>query len=442
MVLALAGQSTRTERAGVTSLVRVLDFKPEAYWRLLHFFHSTALCLDRLTELWVRLALKLFKPVMAGPYRICLVDGIKIAKEGKKMPAVKRLHQTSGSNTKAPYIMGHSFEAVSLLVRGVAGHIAAVPLTARINEGLVWSNRDKRTLLDKMVALFLSLTDRWQDPVLLIADAYYSSRKVILPLLKHGHHLITRARSNTVAYFPAPRSKTPKRGRPKLYGKKVRLKDLAKDHSEFMNAPSPCYDDSSVEILYRCIDLLWRPVGKLVRFVIVQHPQRGTIFLLSTNLELNPLEIIELYSHRFKIEVGFKQAIHVLGSYAYHFWMLEMTPVRARTGNQHLHMKTEYYRHLVRRKMNAYHLHVQLGCIAQGLLQHLSLNFGSKVWKQFQGWLRTMDPTRPPSELVTAQALRDCFPEFLDVLAQEQNAKKLLGKFMRPPRTWKLRRTA
>ena len=442
MVLALAGLSTRPERAGVTSLVRILDLRPETYGRLLHLFHSTAVCLDRLTELWIRMALRLFEPVMAGKYRVCLVDGIKTGKEGKRMPAVKKLYQSSGSNTKAPYIMGHSFEAVSLLVRGITGHIAAVPLIARIHEGLIWSNRDKRSLLDKMVLLFLSLTEWWPDPVLLIADAYYASRKVILPLLKRGHQLITRSRSNTVAYFPASRPKTPRRGRPKLYGKKVRLKDLAEELSEFSKALSPCYNDSGVELLYRCIDLLWKPVGKLVRFVIVHHPQRGIIFLLSTNRELNPLEIIELYSYRFKIEVGFKQAIHTLGSYAYHFWMKTMTPIRASSGNQHLHMKTEYYRQMVRRKMNAYHLHVQLGCIAQGLLQHLSLNFGTQVWKQFQGWLRTMDPTRPPSELVTGQALRDRLPEFLDVLAREPNAKKLLRKSRMPLRRRRLRKAA
>ena len=434
MVLVLAGFSTRPERAGVTSLVRILDFKPEAYPRLLHLFHSTGLSLDRLTHLWVRMALRLFQPVMAGPYRICLVDGIKTAKEGKKMPAVKKLHQSSGSNTKAPYIMGHSFEAVSLLVRGITGHVAAVPLIARIHEGLIWSNRDKRTLLDKMVALFLPLTEWWPEPVLLIADAYYASRKVILPLLKSGHQLITRSRSNSVAYFPAPPPKSSRPGRPKFYGKKVRLKKLAAELSEFSKAPSPCYGDRGVELHYRCIDLLWKPVGRLVRFVIVRHPQRGTICLLSTNRELKPLEIIELYSYRFKIEVGFKQAIHTLGSYAYHFWMKNMTPIRANSGNQHLHMKTEYYRQMVRRKMNAYNLHVQLGCIAQGLLHHLSLNFGTQVWRQFQGWLRTMDTTRPPSELVTGQALRDRLPEFLDVLAREPKAKKLLRKFRRPLR--------
>lgn len=72
---------------------------------------------------------------------------------------------------------------------------------------------------------------------------------------------------------------------------------------------------------YRCLDLMWRPAGRMVRFVIVRHPHRGTIFLLSTDLTLAPLEILQLYGYRFRIEVGFRQAVHVLGAYGYHFWM-------------------------------------------------------------------------------------------------------------------------
>jgi len=63
------------------------------------------------------------------------------------MPAVKSLHQQSASNSKPEFIMGHSFQAISLLVQGASGHVAAVPLTSRIHEGLVFSNRDSRTLL-------------------------------------------------------------------------------------------------------------------------------------------------------------------------------------------------------------------------------------------------------------------------------------------------------
>jgi hypothetical protein len=46
-------------------------------------------------------------------------------------------------------------------------------------------------------------------------------------LLKQDNHLITRAKSTFVAYHRVPkRCARPKRGRPALYGKKVKLIDL------------------------------------------------------------------------------------------------------------------------------------------------------------------------------------------------------------------------
>ncbi len=99
------------------------------------------------------------------------------------------------------------------------------------------------TLLDKMVTLLLSLDELRQQPLLLIADAYYASRKVILPLLAQGNQLVTRARVNTVAYLPVSQPAKRRRGRPKLYGKKVRLRELAADISRFKTAPSPIDGD-------------------------------------------------------------------------------------------------------------------------------------------------------------------------------------------------------
>src|ERR1700679_3028332 len=153
MVLVLMGLCCRLDLAGVTSYVRVLGLRPEAYHRFLHLFHSKGLDLDKLTACWVKLCLTLFTPVRAGSRLICLADGIKAPKEGRLMPAVKSLHQQSSSNSKPEHIMGHSFQAISLLVQGSSGHVAAVPLPSRIHEGLIFSNRDSRTLLDKLAVI-------------------------------------------------------------------------------------------------------------------------------------------------------------------------------------------------------------------------------------------------------------------------------------------------
>lgn len=426
MCLVLVGFCIRTELLGVTSFVRSCFLRPEKYRRLLHLFHSRSLKLDRLTELWTRLVLKLFSPVVYEDHLVFIADGIKVPKEGKKMPAVKALHQESQDNSKPPFIMGHSFQVVGMLVKGLAGGLFCVPLVSRIHEGLVWSNRDQRTLLDKLVALFLPVAKLVVRKAILVADAYYASQKVVRPLLTAGHHLVTRVRSNSVAFRPAPKPKTRKRGRPRIYGKKLRLRNLWKRSQDFSTAPSPVYGETNLQIRYLSRDLLWRPLGHMVRFVLVDHPTRGRIILMTTLLSLEPLKVIEIYGYRFKIEVSFKQALRTLGTYAYHFWMKHMTPIRRRSGNQHLHRKSDKYREMVRNKIAAYHRYVQLGCIAQGLLQYLSVKLGNRVWQHFNSWMRTMKRDRSPSEMVVAQALRSTLPDFLATMHGQHELEKFI----------------
>jgi hypothetical protein len=216
-----------------------------------------------------------------------------------------------------------------------------------------------------------------------------------------------------------------------LCGEKVRLKELAQEHAAFTSAPSPVYGENNVTLRYRCLDLIWRPAARIVRFVIVCHPHRGTIFLLSTDLTLAPLEILMLYAYRFTIELGFRQAVHVLGAYAYHFWMSGMKPLKRGDGDQYLHRTSDAYRAAIRRKMAAFHVHVQLGCIAQGLLQHLSMNYTAEVWLCFRSWLRTMNPALPPSELVAANALRADIPGFFSSSQFNGKLKKIVDRYRR-----------
>ena len=166
-------------------------------------------------------------------------------------------------------------------------------------------------------------------------------------------------------------------------------------------------------IQYRACDLLWRPVGRSVRFVAVIHPTRGNCLLMSTDLTLDAVDIIRLYGLRFKIELAFKQAVRLIGTFAYHFWMADMKPLRRNNGNQHLHRTTPKYRNAVKRKVHAYHVFIHAGVVCQGLLQYLAVTYPKLVWDSFGSWLRTVRPGIPPSELVVATALRQSMPEFL-----------------------------
>ena len=425
-VTAVAGLTVRVELLGVTSIVRALNLRPGLYTKLLDHFHSSGVKLDRLSVLWAQAVLRLFpSPVRVNGRLVLVGDGIKAPKRGKKMPAVKLLHQQSESNTKPEYIMGHSMQAVGLLVHA-AKSVFSVPLAVRIHEGLVWSNRDKRTLLDKMLGLLEILAIN--VPFYFVADAYYAAGKMVTGLLEQGNHLVTRVKSNAVAYAPASRKKGRKtRGRPKTYGKKIKLKSLLANVNAMQQVASPVYGENNVTLRYRVHDLLWRPAGRLVRFVVAVHPTRGSCILMCTDTSLSAVDIIHLYGLRFKIECSFKQAVRQIGTFAYHFWMKDMTPLRHHNGNQYLHRKSADYRDRVKRKMRAYHAFIQAGVVAQGLLQYLALVTPKLVWDSFGSWLRTIRPGIAPSEFVVANALRQTLPEFLLAPAKSDSLAKFIA---------------
>ena len=153
---------------------------------------------------------------------------------GAQRPAGR--HQSSDNNSKPQFIFGHSCQAVGLIVRAAASFLA-VPLSRRIHEGVIFTNRDRRSLLDKLVLLVNSLAVTL--PFYLVADAPYASAKIIRPLLKTGQHLAASLRTDAVAYEPAPAPSSPRRGRPRTCGPKIHLRNPFKEPEAFVSAPSP-----------------------------------------------------------------------------------------------------------------------------------------------------------------------------------------------------------
>ena len=180
---------------------------------LIDHFDSSAVKLDRLTALWTQVVLRLF------PQPLRAQRQVRPGRRRHQDPQVRPQDAGGGqapasavrnSNTKPEFIMGHSLQAVSLLVQA-ASSFFAVPLAVRIHEGLVWSNRDRRTLLDKMLAL-LGIA-AVEQPFYFVADAYYAAHKIVAGLLKQNNHLPTRMKSNAVAYT-AYQQRGPRQARP------------------------------------------------------------------------------------------------------------------------------------------------------------------------------------------------------------------------------------
>ena len=116
-----------------------------------------------------------------------------------------------------------------------------------------------------------------------------------------------------------------------------------------------------------------------------------------------------------------------MGAYAYHFWMRAMTPLRRGQANQYLHRQSASYRQAIRRKFAAYERHIQIGLIAQGLLQYLALVFPRVAWRNFNSYIRTAKTDQAPSEWVVTHALRHTWSDFLRFSPQAITLKKFLA---------------
>ena len=423
LVTLLIGFTIKFDALGVTSLGRGVGLLSSYYTCSLHFFNSSGVDLEQLKILWVQLIFKYCLGIVYINGR-CLVvgDGIKVGKEGKKMPGVKWLHQDSDSNSKASYIMGHSIQTVALLVQGLKTTFA-IPLTSQIHEGIRFNCRESRTLLDKMFDLLIRL--KLPEKFYFIADKYYCSGRFMKQLIASGIEMVTLMKKNAVAYYPLEVSTASKRGRPKKYGRAVKLFELFDTLSDFKQGIMP--GQTSLMIEYAVIHLIWRPLGGLVQFVYVKHPEKGNMIAMSTDLTLDPLDVIRCYTLRFKIEVLFKQAVHQVGVFMYRFWLKIMKPRKRGDGDQLIHFAPKYFKDKVANKLRAYHLFMQLGLIAQGLLQYLSMVEYRQVWSHFGTWLRTIRPNTLPSEKVVSMAMTRTYLEFL----VDETKHPIFKKFLR-----------
>ena len=152
--------------------------------------------------------------------------------------------------------------------------------------------------MDKFLTMMMSLGINFQKlGAYLLADSYYCGGRLARNLKTEGIELITRVRKNAVAYFPVTVYQG--RGRPKLYGPKVKLWDLFSKLSLTMEIS--VYGEEKTIVSYGIYDLLWKSYGGLVRFCLVNHPARGKVIFMTTDLNLTAEQIVVSYSKRFKI---------------------------------------------------------------------------------------------------------------------------------------------
>jgi DDE superfamily endonuclease len=423
VVLGLIGTS---HMEGLSSLCRFWLLEEADYHRLLHFFHSSAWCLDTLVTHWSHLVLRQQVAVTVQGRAVLLGDHTMVSKDARRMPGVVTLHQDSETQSKPSYFRGHYWGVVGLLV-GSLSEAFCLPLEARLHQGFAHldpapssSTTDRDTQCVRLVHMALDFVRRHDTPAILVLDAFFAIRTVFglanslwsITLQQPSLSILTRAKKSYVAYREpeAPTTRSP--GRPRTYGDKITLNEVFKTHhTQFLSASCQVYGRVET-VSYLALNLLWKPLKGPLRFLFV-ITSRGPIVLMCSDLTIDPLMAISLYCARVRIETMFAMLKGVLGTFAYRFWS-KYVPRHSRKPRKNTTLQHPQAQHLpaVHRTWAACERFVMLGCIALGMLQLIALKFPGPIWASFTRFLRTRSRTVPSERTVKevlAQALLQDF---------------------------------
>lgn len=427
-VVAIFGFIVRLDHHGVSSSIRWLRLPPGTYEGFLAFFRSGALKIDKIVAHWLKLVMQQGAARTRAGAFILIGDGIKVAKEAKFMPGVKRLHQDSENSSKAPWIFGHHFGVLGMLVAN-RDKAFCVPVVAELHEGAEAlrqlqgkdANKEdagKITVVTLMANLAKDIAAKLKEPCVAVLDAYFAvgpTFTVAKTLLgSKGErllHIITRAKSNIVARKEKPHAYGG-RGRPRQYGKRIKLNELFTTRADDFRAVTVNTYGETKRLEILSLDLVWQAIREKLRFVLIKD-ESSTFILVCSDLSMSPEEIVELYACRFKIEVTFKMVKHIIGGLYYHFWTKAWRDnvAKALTVADVEHMNDKN-KQLISGAMNAIEAFVNIALIATGLLQILALQHAERILHLHHWWMRTYPRDVPSEEMVKTVIQHEFYHNF------------------------------
>lgn len=400
----VVGLIVRFDHYGTTSFIRWLFIDPQYYGLILHFFRTSSWTVGELMDSWTKAVVNRFPIIEINGRSLIIGDTIKVGKEARKMPAVTTLRQESEDNAKPELIRGHHFAFIGMLVGSVA-RAFCVPLQAQLTEGVESLRAQSETIVSRMADLAVLKATQMGRLCYLSLDAYFSVGPAFLILKRAVNekgeqlvHLITRAKDNYVGFCDQS---------PKGYKDKDKIPLIRIfDYPHLFEQAQVMIKGELKTISYLCIDLLWKPVDSLIRFVCVMDGD-GRYILMSSDLNLPALDIIAIYNYRAKIEVMFLMLKHLIGGFCYHFWTKSF-PSLKRGQRLDISSLSEEAKQKFIQTLDAVERFVNLSSLAMGLLEYLSLTRSSLIWKLYEGWLRTSTSDHP-SEGVVQSVIRSEF---------------------------------
>jgi hypothetical protein len=259
-----------------------------------------------------RLLTEVVRPLLKGATRLTLaLDDTPTKRYGPHVQGAGIHHNPTPGPAGSPYVYGHVFVVLALLVVHPAWGVVALPLLARLyvrKKNLPAIDPKHRPPFRTKLELAVELL-RWAKPWLgllglpiwVVADGAYAKADFLKPAKALGMTVVSRLRKDAaLRTLPGPRP-AGKRGRPRTYGEdKI---DLAKRGGQRRGWSSDTFDLYGEKVVkkYKTFLATWRPAGGAIRVVLVDEPT-GWRAYFCTETSASVADILGMVADRFSLE--------------------------------------------------------------------------------------------------------------------------------------------
>jgi hypothetical protein len=271
-----------------------------------------------------RLLAEVVRPLLKGATRLTLaLDDTPTKRYGPHVQGAGIHHNPTPGPAGSPYVYGHVFVVLALLVVHPAWGVVALPLLARLyvrKKDLPSIDPRHRPPFRTKLELAVELL-RWARPWLgllglpiwVVADGAYAKADFLKPAMSLGMTVVSRLRKDAaLRNVPGPRP-AGKRGRPRTYGEHII--DLAKRAGQRRGWSSATFDlyGERVTKRYKTFLATWRPAGGVIRVVLVDEPT-GWRAYFCTDPSASVADILETIADRFSLEITFRECKQIVGA--------------------------------------------------------------------------------------------------------------------------------
>jgi hypothetical protein len=271
-----------------------------------------------------RLLITVIRPLLSPSERLILaIDDTPTERYGPQVQGAGIHHNPTPGPAGSPYVYGHVFVVLGLLVKHKLWGTIALPLLARLyirKKDLPSIDPKHRPVFRTKLLMAVELL-QWVSPLLkslgkpiwVVVDGAYASAPFLKPTMELGMTVVSRLRKDAaLGSVPGPRRKG-QRGRPRIYGPdRIALAKRAGQRRGWTTGTFDLYGKPTVK-RYKTFLATWGPVGGVIRVVLVDEPT-GWIAFFCTDVSVSAADILTTVADRFSLEITFRDCKEVVGA--------------------------------------------------------------------------------------------------------------------------------